>query len=86
MMAQDAQDMKRRKNLNLRDVQALKSIRLGWEIKRQVQQAILEKKLVQCFLTPSEGHSCIEKYPEAMQPLIRDFMRKAEERTRIHIV
>jgi hypothetical protein len=85
MMAQDAQDMKRRKKLNLHDVQALKSIKLGWEIKRQVQQEILEKKLVQCFLTPSEGRSYIKKYPEAMQPMIRDFMRKAEEKVRIHV-
>jgi hypothetical protein len=82
-MAQDAWGMKKRKNVHLHEIRALKSIKLGWKIRRQVQQEILEKKLVQCFLRPNEGRTCMKKYPEAMQPMIRDFMRKAEEKTRI---
>jgi hypothetical protein len=78
--------MKRRKKLNLCDVEVLKNIKLGWEIRRQVQQDILQKILVECFLMPNEGHSHTKKYPEAMQPMIRDFMRKAEEKTRLHII
>jgi hypothetical protein len=77
--------MKKRKKVHLHEVRALKSIKLGWEIRKQVQQEMLEKKLVQYFLRPDEGRSCIEKYPEAMQPMIRDFMRKAEEKARIYI-
>jgi Trp operon repressor len=83
-MAQDAQDMKKRKKVGLHEVQTFKSVKLGWKIRRQVQQEILQKKLLQCFLKPSERQTCIDRYPEAMQPMIRDFMRKAEEKARIY--
>ncbi len=71
----------KKKRVQINEVRAAKSMKLGWKIKRQVQQEILQKKLVQCFLKPREGHAIIKRYPEAMQPMIRDFMRKAEEKT-----
>jgi hypothetical protein len=79
-MAQDAESMKK-KRVQMRDVRSTKSIKLRWKIRRQVQQELLQKKLVQCFMKPHEGHVIIKRYPEAMQPMIRDFMRKAEEKT-----
>jgi Trp operon repressor len=75
--------MKKRKKVKLLQVQAGESIQLHWKVRRQVQQEILQKKLMQCFLRPSEGDACIKRYPEAMQPMIRDFMRKADEQTRL---
>jgi hypothetical protein len=79
-MAKGAEGMKK-KRVQLHDVRAAKSIKLRWKIRRQVQQELLQKKLVQCFLKPQEGHSIIKRYPEAMQPMIKDFMRKAEKRS-----
>jgi hypothetical protein len=73
-----------KKKVKLSNVQTVKNVKLGWQVKRQVQQEILQKKLVQCFLRPSEGNACIKRYPEAMQPMIMDFMRKADEQTRLH--
>jgi len=78
--------MNKRKKINLLNVKVCKRIKLAWEIRRQVQQEILERKLVQCFLKPRKGRACIQRYPEAMQPMIRDFMRKAEEQTRLYSI
>ncbi|MGD0495386.1 MAG: hypothetical protein ABSB28_05030 [Candidatus Bathyarchaeia archaeon] len=76
--------MKKQKKATLRNVETIDSMKLGWKVERQVQQEILQKKLMQCFLEPSEGHACIARYPEAMQPMIEDFMRKAEKQTRLN--
>jgi hypothetical protein len=76
--------MKKRKKAALLNVETVKSIKLGWKVGRQVQQEILQKKLMQCFLEPREGHTCISRYPEAMQPMIEDFMRKAEKQIRLY--
>ena len=75
--------MKKGKKVKLLEVEAAENIKLGWRVRRQVQQEILQKKLVQCFLKPSEGDTCIRRYPEAMQPMIMDFMRKADEQTKL---
>ena len=75
--------MKKHK-INLLNVKVCERIKLAWEIRRQVQQEILERKLVQCFLRPRKGRACIQRYPEAMQPLIKDFMLEAEKQTRLH--
>jgi hypothetical protein len=75
--------MNKRKKVKLLQVQDAESIQLRWKVRRQVQQEILQKKLMQCFSNPSEGNACIKRYPEAMQPMIRDFMRKADEQTRL---
>jgi hypothetical protein len=85
-MAQDVRGMKKRKKVDLNDVQVAERIKLAWKARRQVQQEILQKKLVQCFLKPRKGRKCIKRYPEAMQPMIKDFMRKAEEQTRLYRV
>jgi len=78
--------MKKRKKIDLLNVNAAKRLKLAWEARRQVQQEILQKKLVQCFLKPRKGHACIQRYPEAMQPMIADFMRKAREETKPYCV
>jgi hypothetical protein len=85
-MVQGVGYMKKQKKLDLHDVQVVESIKLAWKARRQVQQEILQKKLVQCFLKPRKGRKCIKRYPEAMQPMIKDFMRKAEEQTRLYRV
>ena len=78
--------MNKHKKINLLNVKVCERIKLAWEIRRQVQQEILERKLAQCFLKPRKGRACIQRYPEAMQPMIRDFMRRAEEQTRLYSV
>ena len=83
-MAQDVRNMKKQKKVDLHDVQVAERIKLAWEVRRQVQQEILQEKLVQCFLMPHKGRKCIQRYPEAMQPMIKDFMRKAEKQTRLY--
>jgi len=85
-MAQEVKKMKKRRKVDLLDVQTAERIKLAWEVKRQFQQEILEQKLAQCFLKPRMGRKCIQRYPEAMQPMIRDFMRKAEEQTKLYRV
>jgi hypothetical protein len=79
-MAQDAVGMKKKVRPN--DAQTIENVRLGWAIRRQIQQDILVKRLMQCFLKPEEGETIIRRYPEAMQPLIKDFMQKAEEKAK----
>ena len=84
MTAKDGRSMKKQKKVDLLNVKVSERIKLAWEVKRQVQQEMLERKLAHCFLKPHNGYACIERYPEAMQPMIRDFMRKAEEQTRLY--
>ena len=85
-MAKDARGMKKKKKVDLNDVQVAERMKLAWEVRRQVQQEILQEKLVQCFLKPHKGRKCIQQYPEAMQPMIKDFMQKAEKQTRLYQV
>jgi hypothetical protein len=85
-VAQEVKKMKKRRKVDLLDVQTAERIKLAWEVRRQFQQEILEQKLAQCFFEPRKGRKCIQRYPEAMQPMIRDFMRKAEEQTRLYRV
>ncbi|HYB68496.1 MAG TPA: hypothetical protein VEC97_03025 [Candidatus Acidoferrales bacterium] len=75
--------MKKTKKATLLNAEAVDSMKLSWKVERQVQQEILEKKLLQCFLDPNEGHACIARYPKSMQPMIEDFMRKAERQMRL---
>jgi hypothetical protein len=81
---QDVLSMKKQKKIKLFDAKAVKNMKLHWKVRRQVQQEILQKKLMECYLRPSEWDACMERYPEAMQPMIKDFMRKADEQTRLH--
>jgi hypothetical protein len=85
-MAKGVRGMKKKKKVDLNDVQVAERMKLAWEVRRQVQQEILQEKLVQCFLKPHKGHKCIQRYPEAMQPMIEDFMQKAEKQTRLYRV
>ena len=85
-MAQDVKSMKKRRKVDLLNVQVAERMKLVWEVRRQVQQEILQKKLVQCFLMPHKGRKCIQRYPEAMQPMIEDFMREVEKQTRLYRV
>lgn len=85
-MILDVEGMKKRKKVELLDVRAAEKVKLAWKVRRQVQQEILQKKLVECFLKPHEGRARIKRYPEAMQPMIRDFLRKAEEKTRLYSI
>jgi len=73
-------DMVRKmKKTDLRDVEAVERMKLTWQISRQIQQKMLERKLAQCVLKPRKGLECLQRYPEGMQPMIRDFLRKAAE-------
>ena len=81
-MAEDVKGMKRRKKVKLFDVQTVKGMKIAWKVRRQVQQELLEKKLAQCFLEPQERRSYLERYPVAMQPMIKDFARKFDEQKR----
>jgi hypothetical protein len=85
-VAQEVKKMRKRRKVDLLDVRTAERIKLAWEVRRQFQQEILEQKLAQCFLKPCKGRKCIQRYPEAMQPMIRDFMRKAEQQTRLYRV
>jgi hypothetical protein len=81
---QDVLGMKKHKKIKLSDAKAVEDIKLRWKVRRQVQQEILEKKLMDCYLRPSERDAYIERYPEVMQPMIKDFMLKVDEQTRLH--
>jgi hypothetical protein len=78
------ESMKRRKKTELFNVETIENMKLGWKVGRQVQQEILQKKLMECFLEPSGGRMNMARYPEAMQPMIEDFMRKAEKQIRLY--
>ena len=74
--------MKKSIKVELRDLKDTETMKLRWKAARQIQQELLEKKLSQCFLSLGEDEACIKQYPLAMQPLIREFIRKAEEQMR----
>jgi hypothetical protein len=78
--------MKKRTKVDLLNVQVAERMKLAWEVRRQVQQEILQEKLAECFLNSRKGRECTQRYPEAMQPMIKDFMRKAEKQTRLYRV
>lgn len=78
--------MTKRKKVKPTEVQNVKNIKLGWKVRRQIQQEILQKKLAQYFLKPSEGRLHIKRYPEAMQPMIQDFMLEAQKQTRLRLL
>jgi len=75
--------MKKRKKTTMFNAETVDSVKLGWKVERQVQQEILQKKLLECFSEPNEGHAFIARYPESMHPMIEDFMRRAERQMRL---
>jgi hypothetical protein len=48
-MAQDVRSVKKRKKVDLHDVQVTERIKLAWEVRRQVLQEILQEKLSAMF-------------------------------------
>ena len=75
--------MKKSMKVELRGVKDVENMKLRWKAARQIQQELLEKKLLQCARAPIEDEACIKLYPQAMQPLMREFIRKAEEQMRL---
>jgi ribonuclease HII len=68
--------MGKRKTIDLLSVPDSKRIKLIWEIRRQMQQEVLEEKLTQSLL---KTHANIDTYPEGINVAIEDLMRKAIE-------
>jgi hypothetical protein len=67
--------MGKRKNINLLSVSDSEKMKLIWEIRRQMQQEVLEEKLTRSLLT---AHANID-YPDRISVAIEDLMRKALE-------
>jgi len=76
MRVQDVIGMKKRKNSKLLDIQVGHSVKLGWAANRQVQQELLEKKLMQWLTTPYGGLARIERYPTTTQQMITSLHAK----------
>jgi hypothetical protein len=74
VVVQDAGNMRKPKSVNVLNLPDLKKIKFVWKIRRQMQQEVLEDKLMHLLLNERPNI----QYPEAMNPLIEDFMRKAE--------
>jgi hypothetical protein len=67
--------MGKRKNIDLLSVSDSEKIKLIWEIRRQMQQEVLEEKLTKSLL---KAHANLD-YPEGISVAIEDLMRKAIE-------
>jgi uncharacterized protein YaaW (UPF0174 family) len=67
--------MKKRKSIDLLSVSDSEKTKLIWEIRRQMQQKVLEEKLTRSLLS---SHANID-YPEGISVAIEDLMRKAVE-------
>lgn len=73
--------MKKTVKVELQGARDVENMELRWKAARQIQQELLEKKLLG-FLSPIEDAAWIKQYPQTMQPLMREFIRKAEEQMR----
>jgi len=73
--------MKKNVKVELQATRDVENMELRWKAARQIQQELLEKKLLG-FLSPIEDGACIKQYPQTMQPLMREFIQKAEEKMR----
>jgi hypothetical protein len=73
--------MKKTVKVELQGARDVENMKLRWKAARQIQQELLEKKLLG-FLCPIEDAAWIQQYPQTMQPLMREFIRKAEEQMR----
>jgi hypothetical protein len=73
--------MKKTVKVELQGAKNVENMKLRWKAARQIQQELLEKKLLN-FLNPIEDAAWIKQYPQTMQPLMREFIRKAEEQMR----
>ena len=79
VVVQDAGNMQKRKNVNVLNLPDSKKIKFVWKIRRQMQQEVLEDKLMRLLLNERPNI----QYPEAMNPLIEDFLRKAEREIKL---
>ena len=70
--------MKKAAKVKLSEAKDIESIELRSKAARQIQQELLEKKLLG-FLSPIEDEARIEQYPQTMQLLIMEFIQKAEK-------
>ena len=70
------------KKVELAKVDTAKEVKLRWKVARQIQQELLEKKLMQYLANPAEETAHIKQYPIAMQPMMNEFLRKAEEQAK----
>jgi hypothetical protein len=70
------------KKVELTKVDTAKEVKLRWKVARQIQQELLEKKLMQYFSNPAEEIAHIKQYPMIMQPLMKEFIRKVEEQAK----
>lgn len=67
--------MGKRKSIDLLSVSDSDKMKLIWEIRRQMQQEVLEEKLTRSLLST---HADID-YPDGISVAIEDLMRKAVE-------
>ena len=67
--------MGKHKSIDLLSVSDSEKMKLIWEIRRQMQQEVLEEKLTRSLLSPDTS---IE-YPEGINVAIGDLVRKAVE-------
>jgi hypothetical protein len=70
--------MGKHKSIDLLSVPDSKRIQLIWEIRRQVQQEVLEERVTSSLLN---AHASID-YPNGISVAIEDLMRKAAEELR----
>lgn len=76
MRVQDVIGMKKRKSVKLQNIETGHSVKLGWAANRQVQEELLEKKLMQWLTTPHQGLARIERYPTTTQQMITSLHAK----------
>jgi ribonuclease HII len=67
--------MGKRKTVDLLSVSDSKKMKLIWEIRRQMQQEVLEERLTRSLLN---AHADLD-YPEGINVAIEDLIRKAIE-------
>ena len=70
--------MRKRKKIDLSNVPDSERIKLIWEIRRQMQQQVLEEKLTRCLLNTNVRVN----YPEGISMAINDLMLRAAEELR----
>jgi ribonuclease HII len=75
VIIKDAMSMGKHKTIDLLSVPDSKKTKLIWEIRRQMQQEVLEEKLTRSLL----GASVSTNYPEGINAAVEDLMRKAIE-------
>jgi len=68
--------VKKRKSVKLLNIETGHSVKLGWAANRQVQQELVEQKLMQWLSRPLEVKAQIERYPTTTQQMINSLHAK----------